>query len=113
MITKREALEKTAAMWRWLSQDGRREKSDYPGLREEEHYPINECYCCQYAEEHNAGSDPCMSCPLSSLWPIYCINCTSPYAEWSEARNRNEFDNAEKYALEIALAAEEELGKLL
>ena len=102
MLTKVEALKKTAEMWKWLSEHPQKTKTDYFTHEAIFPRPTCLCYCCQYAkekyaQEHNLNVVPvhgmnreiCEFCPISD-WggdkkDYNCAPCEeygSPYQAW-------------------------------
>lgn len=94
LLTEREALGKTIAMWTWVAENCRKQKkpvSKQEWIRQNEtEYVHSNCYLCEYGcqalNERNGRISPCKGGCLIGNWSltkpdrcVYCIDIRSPY----------------------------------
>jgi len=112
-MTKRQALEWTVEMWRWLAKNPGKDKNDYLALHKPTTRWNSECALCQYTVEHSSTKRrDCSLCPLLKFWGKFirsefdpCIHA-GPYARWC-------VDKSDSVAArEIANAAQRRLKEL-
>jgi hypothetical protein len=85
-MTKKEALELTRTLWRWLARNPTKDKSQWPG------WPLHgtvqgHCFCCEYSSQQGyVGQWSCDGCPLIGVaWKNDCAETKSPYNKWNNA----------------------------
>ena len=98
-MTRREAVAKHRAMWRWIGeqclvQNRKIEKAEYPPIYSSKDVIRGNCYCCQYDHDgdYTGSYSKCSHCPID--WNVYaddgrcmCILRGSLYAKWSHERD--------------------------
>ena len=111
-LTKRKALELTAELWDWVSENGGK-KYEWPGWTTQEDIDLEEddrsyCFLCAYT-----GSDNCDKCPLS--WTgeegSTCTDNESPYMIWENSIDLAS-PKARQAAKRIADLCREELARM-
>ena len=114
-MTKREALEKCAAMWYWLAARPGKEKMDaLAGLWPEgKDRPLFGCFACEYARQQQ-GDTPnldslCDHCPI---WKkgTNCEDEDSPYSIWRGSDDNENRAEAARGVAALARAALAEEG---
>lgn len=106
-MTKRQALIKTAKMWKWLSENPEFRKETYMDLNTINPRPKHSCYLCQYTIDIEGVLD-CKQCPLLGRWKpksksknTKCYTVGSVYnlynANWYNERH----EEITHYALQI------------
>lgn len=131
-LTKREALEKMRDMWLWIAEGTERKsclvtKVEYFNevIKNKAEIPKSGCYACEYAflecfeyfegsiDDRELNDEMCNFCPVNE-WaecPSGCTSMCSPYYKWIALRKEN-WQEAAKYAREIAALAQDELEKM-
>jgi len=121
MITEKEALEKTAKMWKWLANNPAKDKLSYFKEFETTQFITNLCYCCQYTDEQGQKQDTNLDvltpkllcskfCPLKEHWPTTCVTYNTDYKLWTNAKG--DLKVRSHNARQIQRAAEKALKKL-
>lgn len=114
-LTKKQAIHKHRAMWRWIKRQTliRKkivEKTDYFAEHKYKHTPRNLCFCCEYAKDTN-GLVECKQCPLEWGGKSEMIKCQrvaengiilGMYGCWIEACRCGDYVEAAELAGEIA-----------
>lgn len=126
-MTKKHALKNHRKMWHWIADETRKRKTtvnkqDYANECDDGLYLVpGMCYLCGHARQTLEKYRPkpqatyCQSCPVR--WPDekrisernqslpFCIRPfekPSPFDEWQTAVGRKDWENAAKYAEQIA-----------
>ena len=114
-LTKKEALEKTAHMWRWIAEECEKRKrtvdeEEYFKYCGEVNYLEKDCYLCEYKRQHdvntclikkwNLGENHCRAGCCDYEYGDYLYRCGNDYQKYAKAANA------------IADLAEMELKKL-
>jgi len=111
-MNKIDALEKSVEMWRWLAEDGLRQKIDWPG-HTGDRMPISCCYLCRYTMDLR---EDCTSCPMYGHWPDevhICHEGDSAYNQWeSDVEYNISTERRAEIASELAEAMEQRLEEL-
>ena len=119
-MTKELALIDHRKMWNWIANQTEKRglvmtKSDYL----EDFYPngpsiMHDCFCCEYTDKNrhlidSYGKSRCTLCPIDwgdnthvQTIPQYCERPRSPYTKWKECFANNDYEQAVKFAREIA-----------
>lgn len=116
MLTKKEALEKTVHMWRWIAEEYEKQervvsKPIYFECHNISNIPFAGCYLCEYQEQ--AKVNTC----LIKKWNLNDDNCGASCVDYEFGDYTNSFDDKDykmcvKAANAIADLAEMELEKL-
>jgi hypothetical protein len=123
MLTKKEALEKSQAMWTWLAQHPDKEKYHY--FKEKQigydYKPQSECYLCEFTLSISSTAFiNCTLCPFIDKWgkksssPTINNHCRckvaeSPYQIW--CTNPEDYKLRTKMAQKIADLCTEALAE--
>lgn len=120
-MTKKEALQITADLWKWLYEHPSKEKYDWPRWEwkgGEVRECLSCCPLCEYAKIEGTYRVDCCHCLLQwtskdeSIIKIGfqpCMNRTASFAKWDDAKSPK---TKKKYAKIIYEAALEELEAL-
>ncbi len=118
-LTELEALQITSRMWKWLSENPRKYKDQWPEFKSNGgtvELLLNDCACCHFSrqkagkEMNSLSAMDCVNCPLRAHWPDSCEDEDSDYLSWEDAVDDDERCIA---AFSIHNAAEEAIKKLL
>ena len=109
-LTKKKALELTAELWDWVSENGKR-KHEWPGWDTKE--AQGDCFLCEYDSQHVIGDRECKKCPLYGKWNGHrkCDTKGSPYHTWYDIRDGS-LPEARLAAKQVADLCREELRRL-
>ena len=112
-LTKKEALEKTVHMWRWIAEECEKRKR---AINTDEYFkyfntPISKCYLCEYRSQYKVGT-----C-LIDKWNPEDNDCRSAcckyeFGNYCESYDDGDYQNCAKAANAIVDLAEMELKKL-
>ena len=108
-MTPREAIEATIKMWRWIAEDGRRDKSEYFELYDIDEPEENECFLCDIWVGECSEPFHESNCPLDTS-EHHCSKRYSPYGIWGNSGD-NRID--EMMALRIAEICEDSSTNVL
>jgi hypothetical protein len=108
-LTEIEALTQTALLWKWLAEDPKWEKNEYPGFADWGEDVAAHCFLCEYVERQPSIKD-CRSCPLWQKWDGYpvCRSLGSPYDVWLDSKGKKR----QRAAALIASLCRKELARL-
>ena len=99
-MTKLKALIEARDMWEWLRDNPDASKNDYFTDNNIDPIPNSTCYLCEYCKEREYNEDKeivgyilhCENCPVQwTEYPqrcsegIYCCDPGSPYRDWWDA----------------------------
>ncbi len=92
-LTKKEAIDISIELWRWLAETGANSKSLWPGWKKYDRIH-NDCPLCEYALFQREGNRigihaSCIGCPYAAIFE-HCLKTTSPYRRWIGAYDKNE-----------------------
>ena len=116
MLTKKEALEKTVHMWRWIAEECEKQKrtvdeEEYFKYCGEVNYPEANCYLCEYQYQHQLHS--CLIEKWNNIYNYCWNNCIYyEFGDYCDSFDDNDYKKCAKAANTIANLAEMELKKL-
>ncbi len=98
-LTREQAIEEHRKMWNWITDETLKRKhcvskEDY--FKEHAEYrkiPRNECWCCEYDNEHC-----CKFCPIDWGNEVSCMELVSCYMKWYECLISDDYEQAVEYA---------------
>ena len=110
-------LTKHKELWNWLAENPDMQKGHWPGWDEiedwdDEIYPDNNCFACEYLVEgllENERNNYCLCastceerCPL--IWPSMgtCCDVDSLFRDWDNANDSKDYARAAELAKQIA-----------
>ena len=110
-MTKKEALQITIRLWKWLYQNPFKLKSNWPEWKiNGGNVPtmLSNCSLCDFVK-NASGVLNCEFCPLKDFWPHGdCINRDSAWWKWEDAIS---IEECKEHSKAIYEAAEFELSK--
>lgn len=121
-MKKKEALELSLEMWRWLEENPNQEKDDYLRIilnLNDDNYPRSGCFLCEYVKRLNGTMD-CELCPIEWIYKngskvktdldnMPCVLNNTIFDGWEDAKT---IKTKKKYAGMIADLIENELNKI-
>lgn len=116
MLTKKEALEKTVHMWRWIAEECEKQKrtineEEYFKYCGETNYPKANCYLCEYRHQNRLSS--CLIEKWNNLYNYRWSGCLDyEFGDYYDSFDDNDYQMCAKAANAVADLAEMELKKL-
>ena len=127
-MTKLRALIKARDMWEWLRDNPDAFKTSY--FTDNDIYPIpnNSCYLCEYCKEEEYDEDEgeyqdfihCENCPVQwTGYPqdeyeeIYCCDPGSPYRDWWDAAEIENYQQKAGFAQQVVNLINEGIEKAI
>ncbi len=92
-LTKKEAIDISIELWRWLAKTGANHKSKWPGWKKYGRIQ-NDCPLCEYTLFLSEGNrigihESCTDCPYAASFG-HCLSTTNPYRRWITLYDKKE-----------------------
>ena len=127
-MTKLEALKKAKDMWEWLRDNPEAIKIDYFIDNDISSIPNQKCYLCEYCNDKEYDEDEgeyedlvhCENCPVQ--WTenpqecsdeIYCCDPGSPYRDWRDAVEIENYQKKSGFAQQVVYLINEGIKKAI
>ena len=127
-MTKLEALINARDMWEWLRNNPEASKTDYFVDNDIHPIPYSKCYLCEYCKEEEYDEDGelylslahCENCPVQwTDYPqeyseeIYCCDPGSPYRDWWDAAEIENYQQKADFAQKIVNLINEGIERVI